>query len=219
MAEVPRVVTPITAEDAAKLVVEGLERTLGEVPYRDTAELVMAQVWIETGRGQKMQNNNPGNLSSSAEPDSGDFWRPTWFELTAESSARDRYLHKQMLKGEAPHAFRSYAYAEDGFADYFALLAKPRFAGLLDAARGGSSGAFAQAVYDSGYTKDLQPSESAKSFASLMQEFEQKGLFDSLPKGGGWDSPRSASLGSPGSSFGALSASRATGGADRSHHG
>ncbi len=214
MAEVPRVVTPISAQEAAPMLILGLKETLGEIPYRDTAELVMAQVWVETGRGQKMQNNNWGNLSSSAEPNSGDFWRPTWFEVTDASSARDRYLHEQMLANRAPHAFRAYETAEQGLADYLATL-KRRFPDLLEAARGGSPSAFAQAVYDTGYTKDLQPSESAKSFASLMQEFEQKGLFTSLPKGGGWGWLRSGFWGSLGSSFGARSASR-VGAADRS---
>ena len=196
------------------MLITGLKETLGEIPYRDTAELVMAQVWLETGRGN-LRNNNWGNLSSSAESDSGDFWRPPWFEVTEASSARNRYLHEQMLASKAPHAFRSYETVELGLADYLATL-KRRFPIMLEAARDGSPSAFAQAVYDSGYTRDLEPSESAKSFASLMQEFEQKGLFDSLPKGGGWLWRPWAFWGSLGSSSGALYASRAAGGADRS---
>jgi hypothetical protein len=177
MSEVKRRNTPWQIKFAARQLRQALEQVLPDAGV-NTAELLMAQVWLETGRGKSVQNNSPGNITSSAK--TGDFWRPTWYVVTRKSSARDIRLNKLMLKGKAPRAFRSYQTPESGFLHYLQFLKSPRYEPLLDAAAAGDVAAFARAVRDTGYCPDCDPKKTEPTFRALREEFRRKKLFSEL---------------------------------------
>jgi|SRR5882672_7071875 len=173
MRVVPMVATPLSAEHARDALVSALPRL-----DRETALLLLALVWVETGRGGSCKNNNPGNLSASSSY-GGDAWRPPWF-LDSEDPHLHA-LHDRMLSGTAPSAFRSYDTAAQGFADFGALLAR-RFSGLLDAGRTGDAATFVRAIRETGYSPDVTPAHIG-TFNALQHELAP--LVAHLPGGGG----------------------------------
>lgn len=160
MRVVPMLSTPISAEharDALSQAMPGIDR--------DSASLLLALIWVETGRG-KLINNNAGNLSAgSSYP--GAVWRPPWFDRTDTPHLAD--LHARMLAGTAPSAFRAYDSAPEGVADFVAVL-KSRFPSVLAAARDGSPADFVRALHDSGYSPDYTLAH-VPTFTSLRAEF------------------------------------------------
>lgn len=188
MREVPRTRTPISAELAAASLQSALEAA-GETPNRDECQLLLAQVWFETGRGKECDNRNVGNIMAGPKW-GGDFFRPAWFEVDASSTPKLVQLHELMLKGEAPNAFRSYDDVTHGFSDYVAQLMHT-FPSILAAARAGDAQTMGTAIRTSGYTPDA-PSSMGSTLASLQREFEAKGLFHSLPKAAAPDSAPAA---------------------------
>lgn len=153
---VPTVRTPITAKEARDFllsVMPGLDR--------ESAALLLALVWVETGRGGVL-NNNPGNFSAGASW-SGDAWRPPWFLDSAHPT------HARMLAGEAPSAFRSYSTMGAGFADFARGLLKT-FPTVVAAAATGDPASFVRALHDSGYSRDYA-AKHIGTFASLRHEF------------------------------------------------
>lgn len=165
---VPRENTPLSATEARGFLVPAYVDTFGRAPEPQELPLLLALVWIETGRGKSVQNNNPGNLSASEHYD-GDAWRPPWFELTDASSPRDRELHDQMLKGEAPSAFRAYASAIEGFRDFTDHL-KSSFPEVVTAAKTGDAEQLRLALSKK-YSKDYQNPKSTVTLAALQKEF------------------------------------------------
>jgi len=176
MSEVKRRNTPWQDRFAARQLRQVLRRIRGA--NRNMAELLMTQIWLETGRGKSVQNNSPGNITSAGKK--GDFWRPTWYVVTDESSPRDLRLNKLMLEGKAPRAFRSYQTPESGFEDYIRFLSSPRYKPLLAAAASGDVASFARAVRDTGYCPDCDPSKTESTFRALRDEFRRDGLFTDM---------------------------------------
>lgn len=175
---VPRVSTPQSLAAIADALVNAYVVQFGREPDQTTAELLTAQIMVETASGQAIKNHSPGNISASARW-TGDAWRPPWFdEPTETTSARDRALHAAMLEGKAPSAFRAFRTLEDGMADYVHTLAR-QFPIIL-AARTPSE--LAQAIFDSGYTRDHTPSETSPTLHALVGRVREAGLFDALPK-------------------------------------
>jgi hypothetical protein len=164
MIVVPAVRTPLSAErarDALLAALPGLDR--------ETAALLLALVWVETGRGGLM-NNNAGNISAGPSS-AGTVWRPPWFEVTPQMAAKPdlMLLHARMLKGEAPSAFRAYSSPAEGFAD-FARLLRGTFSSVLAAAGTGDPASMVRALHDSGYSKDYGPRHIG-TFAELRSLF------------------------------------------------
>jgi hypothetical protein len=175
VSEVSTVRTPLDAKTTASV----LERTLlkfGEVPSREECCLLLAHIWLETGRGLSCNNWNVGNLAGS----SGDYWRPPWFTVDANSSAKMVKLHADMLAGRQPSAFRAYSDLNAGMADYVRLILTSRYAPFLNAARQNDATAMARAITTTGYTVDAPPNLD-QSLASLEADFLSRGLFETRP--------------------------------------
>ena len=104
---VPRVSTPQSLESIAETLRDAFAVEAGRPLDATTAELLTAQILIETREGPSIKNNSPGNISASRKW-GGDAWRPPWFALTETSSARDRELHEAMLANKAPELVALY---------------------------------------------------------------------------------------------------------------
>jgi flagellum-specific peptidoglycan hydrolase FlgJ len=162
----------------------------GEHPHQREAQLLLAQLWLETGRGSACNNFNVGNISASSKYEGGAF-RPAWYTISEGSSAQMKRLHEQMLKGQAPSAFRAYATLEAGMGDYVHQL-NTTFQSIVAAARSGDALATANAIKTSRYTPDIDPPAVAKSLDSIAKEFAARGTFAALPLAGASQPPPAA---------------------------
>lgn len=161
MVIVPTVSTPISAEharDALLAASPGLDR--------ESAALLLALIWIETGRGHLL-NHNAGNITASASWP-GAAWRPPWFS-PEQTDPRMAALHEKMIAGQAPSAFRAYNSASEGFADFVRVL-KSQFKSVLEAAASGDPADFVKALHDSRYSTDYNASHIGP-IASLRDLF------------------------------------------------
>lgn len=178
MPEVNRVRTPIDVHSAAAALLAALVAA-GETPHRDQAQLLLGQLWLETGRGAACDNHNVGNITAGPRW-TGDIFRPAWFTVDDSSSPRLVELNKLMKAGKAPNAFRSYNDFDHGFGDYVSQL-EHTFPSIVAAARAGDAQAMGTAIRTSGYAPDA-PSSTGSSLASLQREFDAAGVFATLPK-------------------------------------
>lgn len=109
----------------------------------------------------------------------GPVWRPSWFELTPDSSVRDQDLHEQMLAGKAPSAFRAYLSHQAGARDYVRIL-NNRFQAILAAAETGDPALFAEAVRTSRYCPDCGAGFE-QSVRAIQAQIQTAGWFSGLP--------------------------------------
>lgn len=181
MHEVPRIRTPVSEPAAAGALISALA-AIGEHPHQREAQLLLAQLWLETGRGTSCNNFNVGNISASSKYEGGAF-RPAWFTVTDTSSTQLKQLHDMMQRGQAPSAFRAYATLEAGMGDYVHQLSTT-FKAIVDAAGTGDALATATAIKSSHYTPDIDPAAVAHSLDSLAKEFASRGTFAALPLAG-----------------------------------
>jgi hypothetical protein len=169
---VPTVATQISAEharDALRASMPGIDR--------DSAALLLALIWVETGQGHVV-NNNVGNITASdAWP--GGAWRPPWFAPSSDPHLAE--LHAKMLAGQAPSAFRAYDSLPEGFADFASTL-KHSFPTVLAAAATGDAAAFVNALHNSRYSTDYNASH-IPTFRMLEAKFAS--LVSSFPGGAG----------------------------------
>lgn len=182
---VPRATTPKSLAEIAAALEAQYSPIFASALARGLAELLTAQIMIETRNGQSMQNNAPGNVSASAKW-GGDAWRPPWFEEPGpETSARLRSLHTMMLAGKAPSAFRAYPSLGDGMADYLRTLRR-NFPSILKAR---TPRQLANAIFDSNYTRDVPPAKLAPSLEREVATIRAAGVYshlvDSAPARGG----------------------------------
>jgi peptidoglycan hydrolase-like protein with peptidoglycan-binding domain len=180
--ELPRVTTPISLSTAEGLLLGALTNRLAAPPSKEVASLLLAQLWIESGRGASSKAHALGNLMAAGFADgvehfvwSGDYSRPSWYANTSHA------LHSEMLAGRQPSAFRAYSNFADSIADYVKLVLSPKYAQLMQAARTGNPHAFASAISSTGYTSQMPPG-MGDTFAGLLREFAAKGVYASLPK-------------------------------------
>lgn len=169
LAQLGRTPTPISLKDAAASLRDAVRAELPSADNPQALELLLALIWLETGRGQSVTQYNYGNLAAggyangvehiSFEP----FWRPAWYDDEKSST------HQRMLDGQAPSAFRAYGDSQEGMRAFVRLLAGSRYGGLVAAARSGSVESFVQALHDSGYSKDYGP-QHAPTFRSLVSD-------------------------------------------------
>lgn len=181
MAQVERVKTPITVTDAARYVRDTLTAVLGRLPSRELAEFVLALVWVETGRGQSMVGNSPGNVMARGIRNgkeysvwSGDYWRPTWWDAN--------WSNKEMREGRWPSAFRAYPSMAAGFKDYVSNVVKR--APLVAAMQSGDPMKVVLALNSTRYSPDYGPKHEP-TFRGLVQGFRKDGLFAGLPSSSG----------------------------------
>lgn len=179
---VPRVTTPITGQEALDSLLMAWRNEFGELPDRNTANLILALCWVETARG-KLQNFNPGNLIATTLY-TGTAWRPTWYEPPAPSDpdfVKLNELHTKMLKGEAPSAFRAYDTLPKGFGDWVHNL-HSTFPEVVKAAGSGNANTFRVALAQK-YSGDYANPAHTQTFASIAKSFEPltKGLAESPP--------------------------------------
>lgn len=185
MPEVKMTPTPVSEGEAALAFVH---RILPRVnaPFKESGELLMAQLWLETARGKSMMNHNWGNLTANSSWP-GDFWRPPWFNLDEVNALPDgaektklQRLHQGMLEGKVPQKFRAYATLVAGLEDYIKRLLFD-FPSLVEAARTGDPATFATAIRTSKFTPDSNDESMTRTIASIAGEFAKRGLFAGLP--------------------------------------
>lgn len=173
---VPRVSTPQTLESIARALRSAFAAEFGRVIDATTAELLTAQILVETANGQAVKNNCPGNITASSKW-TGDAWRPPWFDPPTEAtSARNRQLHADMKAGKAPSAFRSFSSWDAGMLDHVRTLRK-QFPSIV-AAR--TPRQLAEAIYNSGYTRDHTPDETTPTLTGLVAKVRASKVFEDL---------------------------------------
>jgi putative peptidoglycan binding protein len=141
---------------------------MGRSASKNETGSLLSLIWIETAAGKSVQNHNYGNISASS-AFSGSAWRPTWFEIDESSSERDKSLHRAMLEGKAPSAFRAYDTPEAGMGDFVKQIQRG-FPEVLAASDTADPDAFRVALSQK-YSKDYSNPNSTKSFASLFRQF------------------------------------------------
>jgi len=160
--------TRLSGSAAAAALERAWAARTGSAPQRETVAVLAAQWAHETGRGASMYNFNFGGIKGSGpsglsvEQRTREGWGAT------ETTIRDR--------------FRAYRTAEEGAADYLALLEK-RFPGAVEAAARGDSQGFARELKARGYFTGNEAAY-ARSLASLSSLALAQG-FDAIGAGGG----------------------------------
>jgi hypothetical protein len=168
---VPAVATQMSAEharDALRASMPGIDR--------ESAALLLALIWVETGQGVHCFNWNVGNITAS-DAWGGGAWRPPWFAPSSDPHLSE--LHTRMLAGQAPSAFRAYDSLPQGFADFVHTL-QSSFPSVLKAAATGDAAAFVAALHDSRYSTDYNASH-IPTFRTLATHFAE--LVASFPAG------------------------------------
>lgn len=127
--------------------------------------MLLAQLFLETGNGKSLTNNNPGNLIANPKSYKGQWYRPTWW--TDQSSKL--YAKAHANPPEAPQAFRAYMTLEEGIEAYLKLLGTPRYERLIEAARKGDPALFTQEIKASGYAPDVNPVKHTPTMVSLYK--------------------------------------------------
>lgn len=192
MAEVPATATPLTASETASAFLSAWAQVFdGAEPSRTEAEWLLALLWNENARGRAIIQHNWGNLATFPSR-GGDYWRPPWFDLAKielmDEPKRSKMLglHRDMLAGKEPEAFRAWPDHETGAQQWLKQLR--RMPTILAAAKKNSAVAMQDAVYTSRYCVSKQCKTIAPSYQSLRDEIRRLGLFAALPdlrSGGG----------------------------------
>lgn len=174
-----------SAADVLRAVRAGFVAVLHREPSRREREWTLAQIWLETAQGSALWQHNVGNITAGPSWQ-GDIWRPNWFEEPGpDASERTRELHRLMLEGRAPSAFRAYPSLEAGAADYVRQLDRS-FPELLRAMGSGSALTVARAVRDSAYDPSTQPESAARGFEAMRTQLRAQGVFGgAAPSGRG----------------------------------
>lgn len=174
--EVPPLATPVSEYQASALLVVGLTQALQDAPSEQIAVYSMALAWLETARGRSVIQNNPGNLTKTANW-TEDYWRPPWYP--EKHDPKYDALHAKMLAGEAPSAFRAYTDQQTGWNDFAREIARRKT--LLSAMEADDPLAVVRGLRTTGYSQDYTDA-TANSFRSLVAEFRSRNLFGGLRK-------------------------------------
>lgn len=181
--EFPATATPVTPSAMADAVPAAYAQRFGQAPDRETAELLLALLFLENDHGRAVIQHNWGNISVFAGPNV-DYWRPPWFDLDDiearpdEDPRKARYLalHQQMLDHKAPSAFRAFVDDQAGIVVWLANVKPSMYA----AASTGDPMAFANAYWSSGYCPDQACKDSGPTFRKLQAEIRNAGYFAAL---------------------------------------
>lgn len=168
MLEVARTPTPIAQSQLPGLIDTAFAAQ--GTPLRGMQRMMLAVLAsIETARGRAVQNHNVGNITAGPSYP-GPVWRPPWFD-PAEAAGNPRFeaLHRAMLAGKAPSAFRAYADRAEGVADFARVLSRD-FPEVMSAALVPNADAFRLALAKR-YSPDYRNPATTASLAKLMSEF------------------------------------------------
>ncbi|XXX72361.1 peptidoglycan-binding protein [Sorangium sp. So ce134] len=110
--EVPREGTPLSEAELAAVLEQGHRLVFQESPSRARLACAWAHVALENGRGQKIWNNNLGNITAF-----GKWTGPYYVIRVSERVQRDPDVWKQVSM-----RFRAHDEALDGAADYWRLM-------------------------------------------------------------------------------------------------
>lgn len=181
--EFPGNATPVAPSSMAQALLGAYSQRFGHPPDRETAELLLALLFLENDHGRAVIEHNWGNISVFAGPNV-DYWRPPWFDLEKIQARPDsdpkkaRYLslHEQMLAHKAPSAFRAFGDDQSGIVSFLSNV-KP---GMYDAAASGDPMAFAFQYWSTGYCPDQACKDSGPTFRKLQTEIRNAGYFARL---------------------------------------
>ena len=165
MSQVPMTRTNYTPVQMAAYLVPEVTRQMKKIPVRTLAELMLAQLCLETTSGYNLWNNNYGNVDISDA--SQDYW---------------------MAQGQANH-IRSFRDPMSGMAEYVrqVVIRRPS---MVRAGQAGDALAFATAIRDTAYTPGIDVAKVAATLTQFVQQFRTQKLFDNLPtKVQGWFLP------------------------------
>jgi hypothetical protein len=192
--EFPGKATPVSEADAAAALVPAFAARFGRPIDRETAELLLALLFIENDHGRAIIEHNWGNISTFVK-DGVDYWRPPWFDLekieampdnlpadgfgqgrTNDKKQRYLALHQRMLEHKVPSAFLAFPDHATGIRVWLANV-KPS---MYEAAETGDPMAFAHAYWASGYCPDQACKDSGPTYRSLQASIRAKGFFAGL---------------------------------------
>lgn len=177
--------TPLSFEEAAKVMEAALFAALGEQPKVETLALALAKTALETGRWQQIWNDNWGNIKAG--PDYvGQYTCITlnevlaagvvWFAPEGQLNRKggtvigDRY---HVPPGHPQTRMRAYANAYDGAHSYVDFVAGGRYRDAWKELLQGNAYDYVMALHAKGYfTAD--PLVYVKAVKSLHQEFIAK---------------------------------------------
>jgi flagellum-specific peptidoglycan hydrolase FlgJ len=162
--QVSAVRTKLSAEQAAQALERAWERVIGEAPKAETTAILTAQWAHETGRGQAMMNFNFGGIKGTSPAG-----------LSTAYKTREGWGKTEI---RIVDRFRAYSTAEEGAADYVALLAR-RYPEAVEAARSGDPAEFVRALkerrYFTGNEQAYTRSVTSLSEAARTQGYEAIG--------------------------------------------
>lgn len=160
--ERPRTPTPATEADMRQALLAA-GATEKQLPF------LLAHTAVETGQWRSLIQHNIGNVIAN-DRGSSPFWRPTWFaEPGPDASERIKRLHRGMLEGTQPRAFRAYDSLADGTEAYMGTLRRVH-PGMLEAAENGTPEQFVE-EWGKRYTPDLDEEATLPGFKSLWARF------------------------------------------------
>lgn len=167
---VSRIPTPITPEESLRAVSQAWPAVFGEPATPLTLSLVLALVWIETGRGTRCFNWNVFNITAG-KTWPNDAWRPPWFNFDGGTNVTDRnvQLHELMLKGSAPAAFRAYTSIDAGALDGVREL-KARYPKIVAAAATGDADRFRESLAEL-FSPDFSNPRATDTLAQFQNQF------------------------------------------------
>jgi hypothetical protein len=165
--------TPLSGIDVAVALRDGHYLAFGQPPTKPRLGVGWAQIALENARGDAVYRNNIGNVTAGTKWVSAG--KPYYVIRVKERVQRNPDVWKELdLK------FRAHETAVDGAADYWRLLAAPRYQPVLAAFDAGDPALAAQRLSDLNYyTAQEAPYERA--MVSLYGEYNAKIAPNLLP--------------------------------------
>lgn len=137
-----------------------LVSALGGKPKRSLAELMLAQILMETADGTKIRNENVGNVTAQ--------------------SGQDYYV---LGPGNLLH-FVAFDDLDAGMAAFVHEIKRRKT--MVDAGNAGNARAYVQAINDTNYTPGIDVDAITGTLQHYISQFRTDKLFDNLPSGSGF---------------------------------
>lgn len=152
--------TPHTNAELAAALVPALIDALGGRPRRTLAELMLAQILMETADGTVLRNENVGNVVAIQDQD--------FYVLSAAN----------------PNHFRAFKSLDDGMAAFVHEIVRRK--SMVQAGNAGDAHAYVQAISDTNYTPGIDVPATTVTLQRYVARFRTTKLFDNLPMGSIW---------------------------------
>ncbi|MBI5537879.1 MAG: hypothetical protein HY898_34455 [Deltaproteobacteria bacterium] len=161
--EIPRVPTPQSEVDVARLLIQAHEVVFGSPPNDQRLSVAWAQIALEHGRGRDIECNNFGNIIM---PDNG---AGDFYVLKATERTRKNAKARLEKWEQVNMKFRAYRTPLDGAVAYWKLI-KDQYTDALAYFDQGNGFLAGRRLAEAGYmTAEAQP--YASGMGSLQQEF------------------------------------------------